>query len=85
MTGLNACSDCGSDRRERKKTDKNLVAPLHAIAAGCWQAARSTGAFTLVGCSVAPGFDFEDFMLLADLPQAAAQLRARWPAYAEWV
>lgn len=33
------------------------------IPAGCWQAARSTGAWTLVHCTVAPGFSFDDFEL----------------------
>ena len=28
-----------------------------------WQAARSTGAWTLVGCTVSPGFRFEGFEL----------------------
>ena len=31
------------------------------VSAGEWQAARSTGAWTQVGCDVAPGFEFEDF------------------------
>ena len=30
-----------------------------------WQSARSTGAWTLVGCTVAPGFEFEGFELAA--------------------
>ena len=33
-----------------------IVVPPHA-----WQAARSFGGFTLVGCTVAPGFMFETF------------------------
>ena len=37
------------------------VEPLRVVPAGRWQAARSTGAFTLVSCSVGPGFEFEDF------------------------
>ncbi len=28
---------------------------------GCWQAARSLGAWTLVGCTVSPAFRFEGF------------------------
>jgi predicted cupin superfamily sugar epimerase len=48
-------------------TDKS--APQHVIPAGHWQAARPTGAYTLVGCSVGPGFDFSDFTLLASLPE----------------
>jgi uncharacterized protein len=42
--------------------------PLGAVRAGEWQAARSTGAWTLVGCDVGPGFDFEDFQFVAALP-----------------
>ena len=34
------------------------VVPAHA-----WQAAESTGDWTLVGCTVAPGFDFAKFEL----------------------
>jgi predicted cupin superfamily sugar epimerase len=42
--------------------------PLRVIPAGCWQAARSRGAWSLVYCAVGPGFDFADFELLADRP-----------------
>jgi len=34
------------------------VVPPHA-----WQMARSLGDYTLVGCTVAPGFDFSGFEL----------------------
>ena len=34
------------------------IAPAHA-----WQAAESTGDWTLAGCTVAPGFDFAKFEL----------------------
>jgi predicted cupin superfamily sugar epimerase len=60
--------------------------PMQPIAAGCWQAARCLGGaadYSLVGCSVAPGFTFDDFALLADVPDAAAQLRARWPQHGD--
>jgi uncharacterized protein len=42
------------------------------IRKGVWQAARSLGDFSLVGCSVAPGFDFEDFRFVASLPRHRA-------------
>lgn len=38
-------------------------APQLIVPEGHWQAARSTGAFTLVGCTVSPGFRFEGFEL----------------------
>jgi uncharacterized protein len=53
--------------------------PAHVVPAGWWQAARSTGAYTLVGCTVGPGFDFADFRMLRDLPEEAENLRCRHP------
>lgn len=43
---------------------------VQVIPAGWWQAARPTGEYALVGCSVGPGFDFADFAMLRDLPEA---------------
>lgn len=47
---------------------------LHAqqvIPANHWQAAESLGEYSLVGCSVAPGFDFSDFAFLDTHPERA--------------
>jgi len=38
-------------------------APQATVPARAWQAAESTGDWTLVGCTVAPGFDFSGFEL----------------------
>lgn len=35
--------------------------PQFVVPAGQWQQAKSLGAWTLVGCTVAPGFQFETF------------------------
>jgi predicted cupin superfamily sugar epimerase len=35
--------------------------PQGVVAAGHWQAAESMGEWTLVGCTVAPGFEFASF------------------------
>ena len=35
--------------------------PQIVVPAGWWQSARSLGEWTLVGCTVAPGFDFAAF------------------------
>ncbi len=37
--------------------------PQVAVPAGAWQSARSEGAWTLVGCTVAPAFTFAGFEL----------------------
>lgn len=34
---------------------------VHVIRANEWQAARPLGAYALVGCTVGPGFEFDDF------------------------
>ncbi|TWB45238.1 cupin domain-containing protein [Nitrospirillum pindoramense] len=42
----------------------NLIAgqrPQGVVPAGQWQAAESLGAWTLVGCTVAPAFEFQAF------------------------
>jgi predicted cupin superfamily sugar epimerase len=43
-------------------------APVSAVAAGIWQAARCLGEYSLVGCTVGPGFEFSGFQLVASLP-----------------
>lgn len=52
-----------------------LLAP-----AGVWQGARLVegGQFALLGCTVTPGFDFEDYR-----GGAFAELAEKWPAEAE--
>jgi predicted cupin superfamily sugar epimerase len=37
--------------------------PQRLVPAGAWQSAESLGAWTLVGCTVSPGFLFESFEL----------------------
>ena len=38
------------------------------IPPGCWQAARPLNGFALVGCSVAPGFEFSEFRFVSGMP-----------------
>lgn len=42
--------------------------PQCVVAAGEWQAAEPLGAWTLVGCTVAPGFEFAGFELADGAP-----------------
>ena len=41
-------------------------APQIVVPAGVWQSARSLGDYTLVGCTVAPGFAFAHFEMAPD-------------------
>jgi uncharacterized protein len=40
--------------------------PQAVVPTGHWQSAKSLGAWTLVGCTVAPGFEFKGFELAPD-------------------
>lgn len=63
--------------KDRKKPKRHVLGgdlakgqhPQIIVPARQWQAARSLGAYTLVGCTVAPGFVFESFEL-GELPSA---------------
>lgn len=57
--------------------------PVWAVPAGYWQAARSAGSYTLVGCTVGPGFDFRDFTLAGEQTQLESVVRARHPMLAQ--
>ena len=50
--------------------------PSRVVPAGVWQAAEPRGEFTLVSCSVGPGFEFSDFSLAADDAEAEKAIRA---------
>jgi uncharacterized protein len=53
--------------------------PQQVVPAGVWQGARlgAGGAWALLGCTVAPGFDFADYE-----EGARAALQGAWPAFA---
>ena len=40
--------------------------PQEVVPAGVWQSARALGAWTLVGCTVSPAFEFAGFELAPD-------------------
>lgn len=58
----------GQGQVARQRLGIDLAAgerPQGIVPAGHWQAARTTGAWTLVGCQVAPAFAFAGFELAA--------------------
>ena len=59
--------------------------PTRTVPAGGWQAARPLGEYALAGCTVGPGFAYEDFRFLSDDLTALATLRAAAPDLAELV
>lgn len=51
----------------------------HVVPADMWQAAEPSGDTVLVGCSVAPGFEFSDFRLMDADSEDAKRLIAAAP------
>jgi len=67
------------DRHKLAQAGENGQSPVVTIKAGNWQAARSVSDYTLVGCTVGPGFDFADFELLAEDPDLADKVLTLLP------
>jgi uncharacterized protein len=57
--------------------------PVGIVPAGVWQAARSTGAWSLVGCNVGPGFDFADFRFVSALPDHQRHFEGELSRYSD--
>ena len=76
-------ADCSTLSRHRVGFAGNV--PVCTIAADHWQAARPLGDYALVGCTVGPGFDFEDFTLLAHDPDRANRVRSGFPDLASLI
>ena len=60
---LEITHDTGHDRFRLGNDLASGERPQGIVPAHAWQAARSLGDWTLVGCTVAPGFDFRTFEL----------------------
>ena len=66
-------TEAGPARTQVLGPDLRTGAPQVIVPTGHWQAAQSTGDWTLVGCTVSPGFQFDGFELAApgfDIPDA---------------
>jgi predicted cupin superfamily sugar epimerase len=53
------------------------------IPTGVWQAARSLGEYSLVGCTVGPGFEFADFEFVAALQSHADHFKGELAPFAD--
>jgi uncharacterized protein len=51
------------------------------IPGNTWQAATPLGRYSLVGCTVAPGFDFSDFSFLRETPGELTRFKAKKTGY----
>ncbi len=73
----------------KRRLSRHVLGAVHdgnetvaVIPSGVWQAARSLGEYSLVGCTVGPGFEFEDFRFVAALPEHAGHFTAELASFA---
>ena len=62
------------DPATRTLQRRMLASPAESVAVierGIWQAARSLGEYSLLGCTVGPGFEFADVRFVADVADHA--------------
>jgi len=59
---------------------ENGQTPQAVVPAGAWFASESLGTYSLVGCTVSPGFDFQDFELAKK-----AELTLAFPQHLELI
>jgi hypothetical protein len=58
---------------------------VQVVSSGCWQAARTTGEYTLVGSTVAPGFEYGDLKLMLPVSDDAEEIQRRFPELAVYI
>ena len=68
------CLDDGNKELRKLRIDANN--PIEIIPSGYWQAATTSGAFTLASCCVGPGFNFSDFEMLRNLDPSLRPTKA---------
>ena len=56
-----------------------------AVPGGIWQAAEPTGDYALFGCTVSPGWEFEDEVYMTDYPDVSRALKELNPAEARMI
>ena len=67
-----SASDDGPAKDHLLSPDLTVGEPQLIVPEGHWQAARTTGEYTLASCTVSPGFEFQGFTLAAtdfDIPR----------------
>jgi uncharacterized protein len=75
-------ADLGSVQRCCLGPVNDGTEPVITVPAEWWQAARPLGEYALCSCTVAPGFEFDDFQFLRDDAEARAALQRLAPELA---
>jgi len=57
----------------------------HCVRGNIWQSARSTGAYSFMGCTVGPGFEFDDFEMMAANPETKTTVISAYPELEKYI
>lgn len=82
--GLELLSYSPSTRELRRQVLGGQIAQpswVAVVPSGRWQAARPIGDYALMGCTVAPGFEFGGFRFVSSLPDHSAHFDGSLAAY----
>jgi predicted cupin superfamily sugar epimerase len=82
---VDVSSDMWRARVHRLGVGRKGETPVAVVERNHWQAATTKGLYTLVGCSVAPGFEFSDFTLLRDDPKARRRFERLQPKLSRFI
>lgn len=81
--------EINSDTLEISRTvlgnNEHTLKYKHCVEGNNWQAAYSTGEYTLAGCTVAPGFEFSDFEFLKDDKEFHDRILKNHPELSEFM
>jgi predicted cupin superfamily sugar epimerase len=76
--------DGSTTRPQRHELSAESNTFCQVVPAGIWQAAEPIGDSVLVGCSVGPGFDFEDFELIRPESNQAKRVQELNPTMSQF-
>jgi len=62
-----------------------LLTYKHCVKGNIWQAAYSHGRYSFVGCTVSPGFEYDDFQMMTDCKEVKIAVLAKYPELEEYI
>lgn len=75
------------DTLDRNETilGRSDLAYKHCIRGNNWQSARSLGKYSLVGCTMSPGFEFDNLEIMAGDKDIATSILRKYPDLGKYI
>ncbi|MBW1849525.1 MAG: cupin domain-containing protein [Deltaproteobacteria bacterium] len=62
-----------------------LLTYTYCVKGNNWQSAYSRGPYSFIGCTVGPGFEFEDFEMMAQCKEVKAAVLSKYPELGKYM